>query len=72
MPAIRNKDKNVWETTRFVSVAFNLCQSFEKTATTQKTGYNFKYPNAINLHTAFNLLLKLIDFENSMNMVVLL
>ena len=37
---IRNKAEKLREKTLFVSVVFELCSSFKKTATSQKTGAN--------------------------------
>ena len=53
-----NVQINVRKTTRFFSVVFKFCSVFESTATTSKTDKT---------QAGFNLLLKLIDSDISMN-----
>ena len=53
-----NVQINVRKTTRFFSVVFKFCSVFESTATTPKTDKT---------QAEFNLLLKLIDSDISMN-----
>ena len=65
---ICNKTKKFWETTRFIWVAFEFCSSFEKTDKTQKTDVTLYIQILlINFYDVF-IPLKLIDFENSINM----
>lgn len=49
------------------TVAFKICSSLEKTAKIQKTEMNLFFQVVV-FYYAFNLLLKLTEFENSMNM----
>ena len=60
--------KKIWETTRFISVAFEFCSSFEKTDTTQKTDVTLHIQILLINFDGVFILLKLIDFENSINM----
>ena len=60
--------KKIWETTRFISVAFEFCSSFEKTDTTQKTDVTLYIQILLINFDGVFILLKLIDFENSINM----
>ena len=60
--------KKIWETTRFISVAFEFCSSFEKTDTTQKTDVTLYIQILLINFDGVFILLKLIGFENSINM----